>query len=155
MYNSKADNKAGTIIEMAVCIVLAVTWVVTSREMTTSCCCVLKNAVKRVRGLKVVVACVKDGICSPERDSFGTVSSKSVMPLTHPLYIFTTLSNVIYFTGGTSSSTKKMTIRSRRPGVWRPELWVDVPPSKWNNLDHVALELLLEFNLPSLILPVW
>lgn len=85
--------------------------------MTTSRCCVLKNAVKRVRGLKVVVACVKDGICSPERDSFGTVSSKSVMPLTHPPYIFTTLSNVIYFTGGTSSSTKKMTIRSRRPGV--------------------------------------
>lgn len=56
--------------------------------MTTSRCCVLTNAVKRVCGLKVVVACVKDGICSPERDSFGTVSRKSVMPLTHPLYFF-------------------------------------------------------------------
>lgn len=61
--------------------------------MTTSRCCVLTNAVKRVgccleQNLKVVVACVKDGICSPERDSFGTVSRKSVMPLTHPLYFF-------------------------------------------------------------------
>lgn len=59
-----------------------------SREMTSSHWCMLKNAAKGIHGLKVAVACVNDRICSTERDSFSTVSSKSVMPLIHPLYFF-------------------------------------------------------------------